>query len=133
MERLVGKPGNIIKQLNEVAPTMSDSLNTYHTYWFDSPLVMDAQNFPGLIFYVGWQQYSIDDLNVGLDRYNDSHQNRFYNVDGNWQMSDNQHAGSLMIRPVVGKVNPLGIPTINQEIKITPNPVNNGELRNSTH
>ncbi|MBK7212036.1 MAG: T9SS type A sorting domain-containing protein [Bacteroidales bacterium] len=125
-----GKPGNIIKQLNEVTPTMSDSLNTYHTYWFDSPLVMDALNFPGLIFYVGWQQYSIDNLNVGLDRYNDSHQNRFYNVDGNWQMSDNQHAGSLMIRPVVGKVNPLGIAPkpINQEIKITPNPVNNGEL-----
>lgn len=125
-----GKPGNIIKQLNEVTPTISDSLNTFHTYWFDTPLVMDALTFPGLIFYVGWQQYSIDNLNVGLDRYNDSHQNRFYNVDGNWQMSDNLHAGSLMIRPVVGLANPLSIENkaISQNVNVTPNPVEGKEL-----
>jgi len=125
-----GKPGNIIKQIAQVNPAYSDSLNQFQTFWFDEPLLIDGATFPGLIFYAGWQQSSINNLNIGLDRYNDSHNYRFYNVDGNWQMSDDQHAGSLMLRPVVGKKNPVGF-TEKQTahtIFCYPNPLTSGEL-----
>lgn len=126
-----GKPGTIIKQMSQVNPLYSDSLNSFQTYWFDEPLAIDAGTFPALIFYAGWQQSSIDNLNVGLDRYNDSHQYRFYNVDGTWQGSDEQHAGSLMLRPVVGKKNPVSVrdnPFIHS-ITIHPNPVSDGRFQ----
>ncbi len=125
-----GKPADIIKSLDEVTPLYSDSLNTYHTYWFEAPLIIDAMNFPGLIFYAGWQQTAIDNLNVGLDRYNDTHENRFYNVDGTWQMSDDMHAGSLMLRPIIGKANPLSIPfsKSKESFEIYPNPVSDGGI-----
>ncbi|MBK7172532.1 MAG: T9SS type A sorting domain-containing protein [Bacteroidales bacterium] len=125
-----GKPGTIIKQLAQVNPLYSDSLNNFQTYWFDEPLVIEPVNFPGLIFYAGWQQTAIDNLNVGLDRYNDTHQYRFYNVDGTWQSSDEQHAGSLLLRPVVGKANPVSMQENLQtgQLAIYPNPVANGNL-----
>ncbi len=120
-----GKPGAIIRQMTDVTPIYADSLNQFQTYWFDSPLVMDAATFPGLIFYAGWQQNSIDNLNVGLDRYNDTHEYRFYNIDGTWQMSDELHAGSVMLRPIVGKVNPVSVkkPETSGGLVIYPNPV----------
>jgi hypothetical protein len=123
-----GKPGQVMKLMSEVTPIYSDSLNTFHTYWFESPYPINADNFPGLIFYAGWQQTSIDNINIGLDRYNDTHQFRFYNVDGTWQMSDDLHAGSLMLRPIIGKVHPLGqnsLSSINS-LGIYPNPVSDG-------
>jgi hypothetical protein len=126
-----GKPGSIIKQVAQVNPLYSDSLNNFQTYWFEEPLVIEPLNFPGLIFYAGWQQTAIDNLNVGLDRYNDTHQYRFYNVDGSWQMSDEQHAGSLLLRPVVGKANPLSVKESPQtgQLEIFPNPIGSGNLQ----
>lgn len=125
-----GKPGEEKKVLAELTPIYTDSLNKYQTYWFEEPLLMDAESFPGLIFYAGWSQSGIDNLNVGLDRYNDSHTERYYNVDGNWIQSDAMHAGSVMIRPVVGAKNPLGIETRKNELKlaVTPNPVIDGRV-----
>ena len=121
----LGAPGQIVKQMTDVVPLSSDSLNKFHTYWFDAPVLVDKTAFPGLIFYVGWQQGSIDNLNIGLDRYTDSHTKRFFNVTGNWQNSDAQHAGSLMLRPIVGLENPLSTPENRPEntFSIFPNPV----------
>jgi hypothetical protein len=126
----LGQPGRIVRTMAEVTPIYTDSLNRFHTYWLDTPLIMDASKFPGLIFYAGWQQSSIDNLNVGLDRYNDTHQNRYYNVDGTWQMSDELHAGSLMLRPIVGKINPLNNPELNTPgaLVVFPNPVSDGHI-----
>jgi hypothetical protein len=45
-----GKPGAIIRQMTDVTPIYADSLNQFQTYWFDSPLVMDAAPFPGTDF-----------------------------------------------------------------------------------
>lgn len=127
----LGKPGQIIRQMTDVVPLSPDSLNMFHDYWFDSPVIVDKTTFPGLIFYVGWQQESIDNLNIGFDRCNDSHQKRFFNVTGNWQTSDAQHAGSLMLRPIVGLVNPVSTPekTPVPDFLIYPNPLN-GEMLN---
>ncbi len=125
-----GKPGQIIKSLNGVTPIYTNSLNELNSYWFEEPLVVDPITFPGLIFYIGWSQTFNDNLNVGFDRYKDSHTKRFYNVSGEWDMSSEINYGSLMMRPIVGAENPLGI--INsaevQHIRIQPNPVTDGNL-----
>ncbi len=121
----LGAPGQVILKMADVIPLNSDSLNKFQTYWFEQPVVIDNSTFPGLIFYIGWQQGSIDNLNFGFDRYTDSHQQRFFNVTGNWQMSDVQHAGSLMLRPIVGLENPLSKPdpAAATTFKVYPNPV----------
>lgn len=121
----LGAPGQIVGQMKDIIPANADSLNVFQTFWFDTPIIVDETSFPGLLFYIGWQQSSIDNLNIGFDRYNDSHDKRFYNVSGNWQMSDEQHAGSLMLRPVVGLVNPLSNPELSASSLFTifPNPV----------
>lgn len=126
----LGKPGQVIKTLNDVIPLYTNGVNELGTYWFETPLSVDETTFPSLIFYIGWTQSSIDNLNVGLDRYTDSHDKRFYNVDGTWQMSSPMNYGSLMFRPVIGLANPVGIShvTENQQILIQPNPVSDGKL-----
>jgi len=125
-----GKPGQIIKTLGGVIPIYTNNLNEFNSYWFETPLVIEPGTFPGLRFYIGWSQTSVDNLNVGFDRYKDSHTKRFFNVDGTWQMSDSINYGSLMMRPVVGVVNPLGIEkslTV-EHLSIQPNPVTDGNL-----
>ncbi len=125
-----GKPGQIIKTLGGVTPLYSKNLNEFNSYWFDEPLTMNATDFPGLIFYIGWTQSTVENLNVGFDRYKDSHTKRFYNVSGTWEMSSEINYGSLMFRPVVGEVNPLGIikPEVIDRLSIHPNPVKDGNL-----
>jgi hypothetical protein len=124
-----GKPGQKKDTLSGVTPSYT-GLNEFITYWFETPLVIDPVNFPSLIFYIGWSQTFNDNLNVGFDRYKDSHTKRFYNVDGNWEMSSEINYGSLMMRPVIGPANPVGIgnPLSVQNLVIRPNPVTDGNL-----
>jgi len=125
-----GKPGRIVKTLAGITPVYTANLNEFNSYWFDEPLVLETGNFPGLRFYIGWSQTTLGNLNVGFDRYKDSHLNRFYNVNGTWQISDSANYGSLMMRPIVGKVNPLGVikPATAEHLSIQPNPVTDGNL-----
>jgi hypothetical protein len=125
-----GKPNQVIKTLGGVTPVYTATANEFYSYWFDIPLVVDQSTFPGLRFYIGWTQTDVENLNVGFDRYIDSHVKRFYNVDGTWQMSDPVNYGSLMMRPIVGPENPLGItkPAAAERLSIRPNPVTDGNL-----
>lgn len=125
-----GKPGEIIKTLSGVTPVYTGNLNEFSTYWFDEPLIINPTQFPGLRFYIGWSQSSLENLNVGFDRYKDSHTKRFFNVDGTWRMSDSANYGSVMLRPIVGPENPLetGKPKAAEHLSIQPNPVTDGNL-----
>lgn len=125
-----GKPGQIVKTLSGVTPIYTDNVNEFQTYWLDNALEINANDFPGLIFYVGWSQASIENLNIGFDRYNDSHTNRFFNILGTWEQSSSLMYGSLMLRPIVGVANPLSnnAPLPKQTLRISPNPVSNGSL-----
>lgn len=125
-----GKPGQVIKTLGGVTPVYTNNPNEFYSYWFDTPLVIEPGTFPGLTFYIGWSQSDVENLNVGFDRYKDSHTHRFFNVDGSWQMSDSANYGSLMMRPIVGLVNPVGIikPMPVEPLVIYPNPVTDGNL-----
>jgi len=125
-----GEPGQIVFSLQSVNPIYTSGLNEFASYWFESPLILDPGTFPGLIFYIGWTQTSVNNLNVGFDRYKDSHLKRFFNVIGKWEQSDSINYGSVMLRPVVGHENPLVIekPAEAEKLSFHPNPVNDGNL-----
>ena len=125
-----GVPGQIVKSLSGVTPIYPSGLNEFTTYWFEEPFIVNAVSFPGLIFYIGWTQSSVNNLNVGFDRYKDSHTKRFFNVSGAWQMSDSINYGSVLLRPVVGLQNPLDIkkPIEIQQLAFQPNPVSDGNV-----
>lgn len=111
-----GKPGDTIYS-DLVQPRFADSINKFVTYHLDP-----APSIAGT-FYVGWIQTTDDNLSVGFDRYNNSQQSIFYNVNGTW--SNSSFAGSLLIRPVVGKPIPVGIGDVEPStpaLRVYPNP-----------
>lgn len=125
----LGKPGQIVKSIRGVIPEYTN-LNEFTTYWFDTPQTVNAGVFPGLYFYIGWTQAVPYNMNVGFDRCTDSHSKRYFNVSGAWEKSDSINYGSLLMRPVVGSANPLGIlkPAAAEQLTIQPNPVTDGNL-----
>ncbi|HOY32540.1 MAG TPA: T9SS type A sorting domain-containing protein [Bacteroidales bacterium] len=88
-------PETIIYKSKRKRPEFMDSINAYCNY-----LIADTLLPVSGTFYVGWQQLTDDNLNVGFDRNTNSKTNIFYNVDGTWTGSS--FDGSLMIRPLVG-------------------------------
>jgi hypothetical protein len=102
-----GKPGKVMFEKKSVKAVFTDSLNKFQTFQLDTVLFIDDVKYPGRIFYIGWQQTTGDNLNVGFDLYNDASQHTFYNTSNEWLRSN--FRGALMIRPVVGLANPLGI------------------------
>jgi len=95
-----GNPGTIIYpkagSSSRQRPVFTDNLFEYHTYHLDTALPVQGT------FYVGWQQLSPQNLNVGFDANNDASENIFFNVTGaGWQRSI--YKGALMIRPILGK------------------------------
>ncbi len=118
-----GKPGNIIYSKTNVKPIFEKGLNRYHTYHLDSVIYISST------IYVGWTQLSEDFLNLGYDTYNNSRSEIFYSIDGEWQNST--YKGSLMIRPIIGNSDYVGInenESPKPEIEIYPNPNNTGTL-----
>jgi hypothetical protein len=75
----------------------SPTLLGFHTYMLDTAILVNGT------FYIGWEQQTGDNLNLGYDRYNDAEQNTFYYtaLAGDWYGSVYQ--GALMMRPVLGK------------------------------
>ena len=116
-----GKPDQVLYE-ELVLPKFADSLNQFVTYHLDPPLRISGT------FYVGWEQTTDDNLNLGYDRYNNSREQVLFNVAGEWLTS--AFNGSLMIRPIVGKPIPLGIAEHKEEtvrLKVYPNPAS-GEV-----
>jgi len=118
-----GKPDQVLYE-ELVLPRFADSLNKFVTYHLDPPLRISST------FYVGWEQTTDDNLNVGYDRYNNSREQVLFNVSGEWLTST--FNGSPMIRPIVGKPIPLGIPNRQEEavsMKIYPNPASGERIQ----
>ncbi|MDP4266220.1 MAG: T9SS type A sorting domain-containing protein [Bacteroidota bacterium] len=113
-------PEIVIYQKVITKPKIEDSLYMYHQFILDKPLFI-----PKGIFYVGFKQNSANMLNIGFDLRNNSSDKIFYNSVGQWE--NTKFSGSLMIRPVFGKVTSIGInssETSIQAFKIFPNPAN---------
>ncbi len=102
-------------------PRYVDSLNGFATFVLPVPTVVSGT------FYVGWQQVSERNLQVGMDIQNNSSQHNYYFSNNTWFQS--QITGAPMIRPLFGEDVPLvGIiepmkPTAENSIKVYPNPV----------
>jgi hypothetical protein len=118
-----GFPGDTLYS-RLVLPQFSDSLNDFITYRLEQPVRISG------VFYVGTLQTTDDNLNIGLDTYDNAAGNLFYNVTGSWISSS--ITGAPMVRPVIGKSLPLGIAPVsgrNSTLTISPNPCNTGIIR----
>lgn len=121
-----GKPGDIVAD-TLMYTRFADSLNKFVTYHLSPAVKVQGT------FYVGMEQTTDDNLNIGFDRYNNSQTNIFYNSTAEWFTS--AYSGSLMIRPVIGEPIPLGIPAVREplpRVTVYPNPVREGRFRISS-
>ncbi|MFO8086340.1 MAG: T9SS type A sorting domain-containing protein [Bacteroidales bacterium] len=113
-----GEPGSIIYQQNNVIPKISDKINQYKTYVLDKPQLVSGT------FYIGWQQTTNDNLNLGFDLNRKAEDHIFYNTFGTW--NNTIYEGALMIRPILGNDNDahVSIPKRKQEnsFSVFPNP-----------
>jgi hypothetical protein len=120
-----GIPGDLIyEQLNEFVE-YSNSLTQFHTYLLDEPLPVNG------IFYIGWEQTTTDNLNLGLDKNTNSKNKIFFNADGQW-LASSIPGGSLMMRPVLGREEFLGMEGHPKRspltFKVYPNPLRGNQL-----
>ncbi len=115
-----GKPGDTVySRLAYVNYT--DSLNEFYTYHLENPVRISGT------FYIGTEQTTDDNLNIGLDLYDNSEEFMFYNATGTWLKST--QGGTLLMRPVIGKPIPVGIgqiPIKKGSLAIYPNPCKSG-------
>ena len=81
-----------------------------------------------MIFYVGWEQTTADNLNIGYDFNNDASSHTYFRNFGKWNQSI--YPGAIMMRPVLGKLKVMDIPDneVAQKLKIYPNPASNGRV-----
>jgi hypothetical protein len=121
-----GHPNNAIYHKPDYKPQFTDSLNKYYSYPIDdTTLVLSGT------FYVGWEQTTDDNLNLGFDKNTDVHDKIFYNTGSGW--SNTIFQGALMIRPVLGSKIPdyASISEINSaenKLIVYPNPTHNDEI-----
>ncbi|MGM0612014.1 MAG: T9SS type A sorting domain-containing protein [Bacteroidota bacterium] len=116
-----GEPGSIIYEESGKFPKFPTGKNRYHTY------VLEEAQFVSDTFYVGWQQTTADNLNVGFDKNRNARPHIFYNTLGSW--NNTIYEGALMIRPVLGNSDyaHVDVPEHKQkrkEITVYPNPAN---------
>jgi hypothetical protein len=91
-------------------------LYKYITFDLDTSIVLANE------FYVGFEQITADNLNIGFDFAHDSHEYLFYNTGSEWNSS--LYEGSLMIRPVFGSIGYVGVQESKPDLlKIYPNPL----------
>lgn len=108
---------------NRIKPEFTDGLYTFHTYDLGEDIILSNE------FYIGFQQTTAENLNIGFDYAIDSKENLFYNIGTGWNQSIFE--GSLMIRPVFGERMSTGITEVKvDETNFTmyPNPLNSSNL-----
>lgn len=120
-------PETVIYKSERKRPEFLDSIDAYYTYFIDDTTVLVDGTF-----YIGWQQQTDDNLNVGYDRNTNSKNNIFYNTDGTWATSS--FDGSLMIRPLIGTAWQQSFAGINEpaqhdfNVVVYPNPAGGNNI-----
>ena len=111
-----GKPGNEVYRLRNRKPQWDDQIYSFSYYKFEQLIRLNG------VFHIGIVQQGNGMLNVGFDTSRDcSPYNHFTNEYGNWQQSS--FTGTIMIRPVVGKGNYIGIDeNVSTEVTVYPIP-----------
>lgn len=128
-----GKPGEMIYSRFGYEPVFTDSLNKFFYYELDSAIFIEPGRFPNLTFYVGWEQSTDDNLNVGFDRSNNASKHLFYRTFGDWTGS--LFEGALMVRPIIGKEKILSLDEKKFKVPFSlyPNPATGDIVRIKTN
>ncbi len=118
-----GQPGDLIYQQDDYRPVYEDSVNKFHNYPLQKKIFLNEGTF-----YIGYQKFSTEMLNIGFDLNRVNNNKLFYNLSGDWTQSGIE--GTLMMRPVFGKYIPYTNSTKknqlpSEELKVTlyPNPI----------
>ncbi len=120
-----GKPGEVIHSEDNFIPVYQDSVNQFNNYiFYEKPFIEEGE------FFIGYQKYTTDMMNIGFDLNNINNNKTYYNLNGNWTGSEIE--GTLMIRPVFGKyLEPteheytnINREENNYDMKLYPNPAN---------
>ncbi len=91
------QPGTMIyRSDSSFTPQYLPGYDHFRTYKLDYLLPISG------VFYVGWEQYTQDNLSVGFDQNTDASSNNFYKIDSLSPWSPSVYPGSLMIRPLFG-------------------------------
>ncbi len=112
-----GKPETLLYRDEAKQKPEFDGMNQFHRYPLSEPQVISDSVF------IGFEQLSVDFINLGFDRNTDSRQYLFYRTGNEWQQSILR--GSIMMRPVFGEkalVSISDVPSQDRTIKIYPNP-----------
>ena len=112
-----GKPGQQIYVLKDQRPEWNDSvMYAFSNYEFDQIVKVNS------VFYVGIRQQYSKSINIGFDASVDNRQYTFYDVGEGWKNSS--FAGSIMLRPIMGKNPDLIINSDSQDdnLVLYPNP-----------
>ncbi|MFO8128614.1 MAG: T9SS type A sorting domain-containing protein [Bacteroidales bacterium] len=119
-----GEPGELLYREYDLKPKFSSSLYQIQTYYLEEPVPINN------VFYIGWMQFTDDNLNVGMDMYNDASDHLYYNVLGYWQKTS--YSGALIMRPVIGgPFDPSGVPDNPDPVRTLsafPNPSRDGHF-----
>ncbi len=113
-----GKPGRLIYEKQGVYIDYQKS-NTFQTFSIDSSFAVADT------FYIGWKKTNSQLMNVGIDLNTVEENHKYYNLNGYWKNSSIK--GELLVQPVFGKANHIGIDEVEYKIEfnIFPNPVSN--------
>ncbi len=113
-----GLPGTLIHE-QQGAYIDFTKANEFQTYLLDSSFAVADT------FYIGWKKTKDQFMNVGLDLNTTGENHKYYNKNGYWKSSS--FDGELLVQPVFGKANHIGINEIENKIsfEIYPNPVSN--------
>ncbi len=116
------KPGEVIYRLENQKVKWEDGLYQFYPYMLSEPLLLAGT------FYVGWEKYGQDNMNIGVDANNNKQDKIFYKTDDNWYNASTQ--GALLVRPIVGSnlvlsINNLFTESDIHKIRVFPNPTSN--------
>lgn len=113
-----GKPSSIPIQSFLGRTISKNGENRFIYIRFGEPIFLSKP-----VFYFGWKEPTSGSVKVGLDKNNDTNENIFVYVNGEWSGNTNVH-GSLMIRPSFGKGNGVitALPGEEKSFTLYPNP-----------
>ncbi len=112
-----GKPGFVLHQ-EPLSLRPSEGVNVFSRYELNKAVVVQDT------FFLGWRQASAGNMDIGLDKNNDTGDLIYFNLDGSW-LQNTSVEGSLMIHPVFGNADIISsIEPGPASIAVYPNPTN---------
>lgn len=116
-----GVPGDTIRVFSTLFyPEYTNQHNGFDEYVLEEPIHLSGS------FFIGWQQFYPDILNIGLDKNTINNDRMYYNIGSSWQQSSCSGCeGTWMMRPVFGSLTATNNVEAHQaDFEMYPNPVN---------